>query len=187
VDAGRRPGERPPAGPELKSQWSVVGGPLRRVLRMSKDKWPRLSQELSDIPPSPAHCRACGVYRDDEKIFGWQEHDDLDRPEQIVVFLCRDCSDRLIDKHPRLYRRLEQDEPFPGNMVLCTDCRHRKGTRCTHPLLKANGGVGLPLRFSAPTRMHIDRRDPKTGRRIGEWLTRWNGPVTCGGKEPHAA
>jgi len=75
----------------------------------------------------------------------WQEHDDEDRPETIAVVLCRACSSRLINPHPRLYQELALNQPFAGVMDLCVSCRFRDGVRCAHPDLKANGGPGLVI------------------------------------------
>jgi hypothetical protein len=49
-------------------------------------------------------------------IYAWVEHDGDDQPEPIVVMLCTDCSDRLIEPYPRLYRRLARNEPCAGIM-----------------------------------------------------------------------
>lgn len=140
--------------------------------------WPRLSQTLPP-PESREKCQRCG---DRELVQIWQEHDEADRPEPVYVALCKQCSEKIIDPHPRLYARLDCYEPLPGTMHTCTDCTLRKGLTCTSPLLMANGGAGLPVRSPQPTVMFIDGRDPKTGRRFGRREMRYDGPSTCDGK-----
>ncbi len=140
------------------------------------ERWPRLSQTLPG-PHAPDSCARCQA---DHDLVRWQEHDDLDRPETIVVVLCDACSKAIIEKHPRLYGRLHLWEPFPGSMPLCVACTHRAGTRCTHPDLKANGGPGLVLTFPPPMHALVD--GVRGGRRTGWRETIWRGPVeTCAG------
>jgi len=43
-------------------------------------------------------------------VYAWQEHDSHDAPQPVVVVLCTDCGARFIPSHPRLYRRLPQNE-----------------------------------------------------------------------------
>lgn len=145
------------------------------------NQWPRLSEQLNQHPRKVGLCQSCGSEQD---IRAWQEHDDWDRPEVKVVFLCKACSDRLISPHPRLYRRVEAGEPFPGAMPCCEACIHAKATACGSPLLKANGGSGLKLSFPPPTSVHIDGR--RDGKRFGEWRQIFNGPVECAGREAMA-
>jgi hypothetical protein len=127
--------------------------------------WPRLSETLPH-PRDLRCCQACGsdilaslIPVDGPKETApytqpvvavpgldiWQEHDEADQPEHIYVVLCDPCAARLIEPHPRLYRRLDRWEPAPGIMPACRDCVHRKGLACGNPLLKANGGPGLPI------------------------------------------
>jgi hypothetical protein len=80
----------------------------------------------------------------------WQECDDADQPEPIAVLLCPPCSARIIEPHPRLYYGLPFNEPFAGTMGLCAHCRFRDGVHCTHPDLKANGGLGLIIQADTP-------------------------------------
>lgn len=140
--------------------------------------WPRLSADLPKRAELHA-CRSCGGNSD---LARWLEHDGADEPEPIVVVLCKACADRLIEPHPRLYRKMTPFEPFPGVMSICGDCRLRDGQRCTNAQAKINGGPGLAMTYPAPTRVHYYRRGK--GAKSG-WETIWNGPVTsCAGKEP---
>ncbi len=94
--------------------------------------------------------------------------------------LCLACSMRLIDKHPRLYAGLDPNEPAPGCMAICLDCRHRDGTRCANPAAKINGGPGVEIFIAKPSRMHVCR----SPRRLSGWVTSWKSPARdCTGKE----
>lgn len=140
---------------------------------MAKRPWPRLSELPGDR--HPGICQACGLTYD---LTYWQEHDSDDQPEQIIVVLCETCAANEIEKHPRLYRQLETNEPFPGAMG-----RFRDGTRCLHPDLKANGGAGLGITHSVPTRYFISYTD-KAGRRRGSsHLSYVTAPSKCKGRE----
>jgi hypothetical protein len=129
--------------------------------------WPRLSETLPH-PPDLTRCQSCGNRLDDAAAANrpdppfsgasgaaiatpyalavWQEHDDTDRPELIYIVLCEACADRIIAEHPRLYRRVDRWAPVPGVMPACIGCRRADGLRCRSPLLKVNGGPGLPIR-----------------------------------------
>ena len=140
--------------------------------------WPRLSVDLPDRR-HPQRCQACGATG--TAVDRWREHDDADRPEPIVVVLCRACGDQLIDPHPRLYARLDPNEPVPGCMAICVDCRWREGVRCTHPRAKANGGPGVVLTIATPMHAFVCRRGK--GARSGP-MTIWPSPATaCQQKE----
>ena len=114
---------------------------------------PQLSEDLAG-PRDPRLCQACGAAGD---VRAWQEHDARDRPAIRIVVLCRSCSKRLIGPHPRLYRPLGVNEPFPAAMGLCLDCRFRDGVNCTHWRNKATGGPGLypGITIAAPHRAHV--------------------------------
>lgn len=145
---------------------------------MSTNEWPRLSETLTG-PRLPDACQSCGL-SDGVTLSAWQEHDDEDRREMILVMLCRLCAKRLIDKHPRLYRQLEPNEPWPGAIPLCLDCRHRTDLRCGHPEARANGGPGIELRMPRPTITHVSR----SPRRLSGYVTIYPGPVrSCSGRE----
>lgn len=142
------------------------------------ERWPRLSVTL----PGPLAVDRCARCQADHDLARWQEHDDRDGRENIVIVLCETCSAAIIEKHPRLYRRLHAWEPFPGSMPPCVACTHRDGTRCTHPDLKANGGPGLVLTYPHPMHALVD--GVRGGRRTGWRETIWRGPVeTCVGRE----
>ncbi len=119
------------------------------------ERWPRLSDTLTagvglDV------CQSCGIY--EGPMSCWQEHDDHDQREYRLVVLCRLCGDRLIEKHPRLYRRLDHFEPWPGAMELCRFCDHRAGNRCHNKTAKVNGGPGLEIRGPQPSAAIICKR-----------------------------
>ena len=88
--------------------------------------------------------------------------------------LCQKCSKRLIEPHARLYRQLQRNEPFPGVLDLCVDCRHRDGTRCTSPDLKANGGEGVLILIKKPVVAHVCR----SPRRLSGVVQMWTESAT---------
>lgn len=97
-------------------------------------------------------CQLCGHESDDICEFRfWRECDENDEPEPYnILITCRkqECF-RQIEEHKRLYIEMVWGTGQPGHLsLLCGDCSHRKGTRCTHPDLKANGGEGLELAMS---------------------------------------
>lgn len=146
---------------------------------------PGLSATLEG-PRDPRRCQSCGASHSIlTPLARWLEHDEWDRvPDRPgVVVLCRECSDRLIEPHARLYRQLDPGEPFPGCMSVCLDCVRRDGTSCTSLVAKLNGGPGLDYEHTVkPMWAHID--GVRGGRRFGE--TRWlyTGRVlSCSGKE----
>ena len=142
------------------------------------ERWPRLSRTLSGAPNLDA-CMRCGSDLGVEK---WQEHDDRDQREPVVILLCRTCSDEIVEPHPRLYRKLHDWEPFPGAMALCRGCPHQVGLSCRHPDLKANGGAGLAITYPRPAVALVD--GVRNGRRTGWRETLWQGPPTaCAGRE----
>lgn len=153
-------------------------------------EWPRLSQTLPG-PKDLSHCWACrasGVIAagqfpfplDQLKLDVWQEHDNLDKPEPVYLLLCRPCSKQIIGPHPRLYASVAPHATVPGAMPACRACRFRQITKCLHPHLKANGGLGLMLNFPAPAEVHVCRCG--SGARSG-WEKVYMGAVTCRGRE----
>lgn len=145
--------------------------------------WPRLSETLPFV--APLTCGNCGAHysTSEHDIELWREHDDGDKPEHVYFWLCTKCSKQIIEPHPRLYGRICENTPAPGAMRICEDCPHR--TRCRCPLTKYNGGPGIVVNACEPTVMHIDYRDPKTGRRRGEWHRNFAvAPAGCTGKTP---
>lgn len=161
---------------------------------MSKKPMRRLSQDLT-CEKHPFICQACGVEKREvwpprtldisDTLVRWQEHDENDMREPIIVVLCHKCSETLIEKHPRLYADLSPHQPYLGCMPLCVDCVHRDGTRCTNSQAQQNGGEGLRLEYPVPGVVFFDgRRGPKGGKRCG-WSERiFSSPVTaCSGKD----
>ena len=107
--------------------------------------WPRLSE---DLPLNdPRECHQCGVLRD---LAIWQESDTADVPEARYIVLCERCSDAIIEPHPRLYRRMVENEPAPGAMPICLNCMHRAGSQCWHPHSWLRGHRGLKLEYPSP-------------------------------------
>lgn len=78
----------------------------------------------------------------------WREHGDGDEPECVFFRLCRACSDRIIEPHPRLYSSMAANEPAIGAMECCRACKYRDGLRCQNPDMKANGGPGVAIRVN---------------------------------------
>jgi hypothetical protein len=133
-----------------------------------------LSTELTG-PKTFGVCQACGG----PNANPWQEHNDADGPTMTIVFLCKECADRIIDPHPRLYRPIAAGEPFPAAMPTCERCVNRDGVVCRHPDLKANGGDGLGMDFPTPAFVHVD--GVRLGKRFSENRKVYNGPVSCRG------
>jgi len=160
-------------------------------------KWPRLSETLPECDEL-FQCRACGLVapvveqivdagsvgesvNPQPKLHRWQEHNDDDKPDPIVVVLCQACSDKIIEPHPRLYRRMDRWEPFAGAVGICRDCPLRKGSRCTSPQAKLNGGPGVELIYPRPSTAHVLRRGK--GQRSG-FETIYHGPVRACSAKP---
>lgn len=122
---------------------------------MSAERMKRLSQTLAG-DRRPDRCQSCCSA---DGLTRWQEHDADDRPETIIVVLCKRCADEIIEPHPRLYRELPTAEPWPGAMAPCVDCRHRQELDCTSPAAKFNGGPGLKYE-PMPTQAHVRRSKP---------------------------
>lgn len=158
---------------------------------MKGDTWPRLSQTLAYKPhdylldPGELRCQRCGHHgtldRDPEgngtRLYAWQEHDALDRPEPLAIVLCTRCSDDCIEPHPRLYRRLERNEPYPGLLAICDGCAWREHGACTHPRAQANGGAGVALTIELPQSMHVLTHGGPRGGRRGYWTKVWPKPA----------
>jgi hypothetical protein len=143
--------------------------------------WPRLSETLPH-PRDLKYCQGCGAAGSDLRI--WQEHDEADHPEPIHVVLCEVCAENLIEPHPRLYRCLDRYrwEPAPGLMPTCLDCVHHKGLVCGSPLLRANGGPGLPINAPIEVEGFACTRG-KGCRRFVQYAH----PPECKGREPQEA
>lgn len=139
--------------------------------------WPRLSETLPHRRALDC-CQSCGG-ADDLRV--WQEHDDMDRPERIYLVLCHTCAAEIIGPPPRLYRCLDRWAPGPGIMPTCQGCVHQKDLGCRSPLLKANGGPGLPVRSSVAAEGIACSRG-RGCRRFIEYGT----PPVCDGREPKA-
>lgn len=133
------------------------------------DHWPRLSATLAG-PRDPGRCQSCGAEgshsydftADAPAIKGrrlrrWREHNQFDKPEPIAVILCAPCSDRLIEKHPRLYAEISANTPEPGTEAICLDCPHRDGVACRCPLAVRNGGEGMAMVAPKPSIVHLNR------------------------------
>lgn len=159
------------------------------------EHWARLSKTLT-FERHPFICQSCD-YRgltawkgkaelpepEQCELRRWREHDQQDKPENIIVVLCRECSDRLIEPHERLYDCIGIFAPAPGAMKICVQCEFRQGLHCSNPLLKENGGEGMILKMPKPTHGFWDGSDAR-GRRVGGQRTFYSGPVTgCEGRK----
>lgn len=141
---------------------------------------PRLTESLPG-PKHPNECQSCGgsnlpgfgngILR--LTVDRWQEHDHKDFAEQRIVVLCEKCARRLIEPHPRLYAKLPVNQPWPGAMAICVDCRLRDGIGCTSPRAKANGGDGVMIKIEHPITGMIDSRS-------------YSGPIALWPKAAHA-
>lgn len=133
--------------------------------------------------PVFGHCAACNVQDNaTAKLAAWQEHDDQDRPTGAFVWLCRRCSDRLIEPHPLLYKPIQRHAPFPGVMPICGDCPSLVEGVCASPLAKRHGGPGIEISGEQPAVAHFD--GTRNGRRMGWTEFFWRTPRTgCSGKD----
>jgi hypothetical protein len=152
------------------------------------EHWRRLSIDLKH-ERNPFICQSCGttaltnyygsteIEPEDVGFERWQEHDQQDRPQPIYLVLCKECSDRLIEPHERLYRPLGKWAPALGAMRFCALCKFRDGLHCSHPDSKENGGPGLGLIMPKPTWAHLNYGGGK-----GEFRNIWLGPIKeCSG------
>ena len=146
------------------------------------------SHRLTDLPGEkhPLACQKCGGSNVPGAgnglmrlaLYRWQECDHNDQPEHRIIVLCDKCSKAIIDPHPRLYHSIPHNQPWPGCMPLCVDCKFRDGISCTHPNAKANGGPGVMINIEPPTVALVD------GRNYRGPLTIWHKPATaCRQKE----
>lgn len=141
---------------------------------------PGLSVTLT-FPRRLDTCQSCGTIANEltDPLLKWNECDEYDKPTAVIVVLCGDCSKRLIDPHPRLYRPIDKWQPWPGGMDLCVGCKHLEALACKSPLLKANGGPGLALHPGASISAHLNY-----GGGRGEFKKYYKGPPTaCDGRE----
>lgn len=154
-----------------------------------RQQWPKLSETLPHFR-APDICQSCGGGVTDGKSVDpslrqrvrWIEHDEWERPTTTIVVLCLDCSDRIVPPHPRLYAKIEVNKPHPGTMLpLCVDCTHRDGLQCSHPDSRGNGGRGLEVTYTMPTKAFMD--GTRNGRRAG-WVQTFypDPPSKCAGK-----
>ena len=133
------------------------------------NKTPHMNPEthrLTDLPGEkhPFVCQKCGG--SDRQGFGnglmrislsrWKEHDHHDKPEFKLLVLCNKCSKEVIEQHPRLYARLQDNQPWPGCMDLCLDCIFRQGVSCVNPKAQANGGPGVMITVAKPVTAMVD-------------------------------
>jgi len=147
--------------------------------------WPRLTETLTG-PRAYGWCSGCGVHRPNDMrllpgLTLWQECDENDKPELRYLWLCIDCSNKLIEPHPRLYERLHSFTPVIGAMSMCTDCVHRKGLSCAHPEARINGGPGIEIQAGSSSRAFMD--GTRNGKRTGWTVTMYHSPpVSCAGR-----
>lgn len=142
------------------------------------EPWPRLSETLTG-PRAPGRCQSCGAIGGCDL---WREHDRHDQPEFMFVVLCRECSNRLIEPHPRLYACMERNRPLPGTMEICLQCAHQFGLKCTHPgRTDIRDAHGLDITIADP---HVAMFDgTRGGRRMGWTVVIWPEPATgCSGR-----
>jgi len=120
---------------------------MAKAKQLAPLPWRKLSEDAAH-PKSPDHCQCCGI---DHDLHVWIECDEADRETAVAMMVCDGCVKAHITPHARLYLQMEPNRPFPGAMHVCWPCIHQVGLRCASPLLKANGGAGLPIRAAQPT------------------------------------
>lgn len=146
------------------------------------ESWPRLSEQLEG-EKRPDRCQSCGASWDLDR---WREHNMADLPEPIVVVMCLECSDAAVEAHPRLYEPLHRNQPWPGCMNICVDCRHREGVSCRHPDLMANGGPGLAIETPRPNHLFW-HGEGEEGEAVGGVMVSYPcEPKRCVGRDPAA-
>ena len=141
--------------------------------------WPKLSETLPHH--TPGKCQSCNM-GDSSPVFEavyWQECDDQDQKTRQFIMLCQDCSDEIIEPHPRLYHEVSDVTPMPGAMPICLDCIHRDKMLCQCPKAQFMGGPGLEYEPKG-SMAHVCR----SPRSKSGWVYMAPGPVTaCSGKE----
>jgi hypothetical protein len=149
----------------------------------------RLTDHLNYPIDGFRRCQLCGHEAKDATEFRmWYECDEQDKAEtDKVVVLCRqDACNKVMQDHPRLYRPVPWGAGAPGHLFfLCGACKHRKGTTCSHPGLKANGGEGLLITISGlfAGSMHVCGYDDET-EEVTNMTHAMPRPATeCAGKE----
>jgi hypothetical protein len=167
------------------------GQPEPIVPPLRERERPGLTETLTG-PRDPLLCSSCASrHTTSNPLARWLECDAWDRiPDRpVVVVLCKRCSDKFIEPHPRLYHRLDRFDPFPGCMAVCISCPARRELTCTSPIAQRNGGPGLAYTWkdgAAPMHAHVRVSPP--GR--SGFRTFYPGRVeTCSGKDAadHAA
>lgn len=147
---------------------------------------PQTARLTLDVPGEvhPLKCQSCGRTKQDCPIdrgpARWQEHDHNDNPEHRLIVLCMACSHRLIEPHPRLYTALGSNDPWPGCMSICLNCKLRVSVSCSSPAAKANGGPGVGIAIEPPYGALVDGR--RNGKRRG-WHQRFWPKAATGCKQ----
>ena len=142
--------------------------------------WPKLSDSLTG-EVHPQKCQCCGV-SDDDLLLRHVVCDEYGQRTRVVVVLCEPCTDRLVPWHTRLHHELGHNEPWTGCMKICSDCKVRVGSVCTHPDLKLNGGAGLKITIAKPEVVYYDGEFD--GRHVGWEDRRYSfAPKDCVGRE----
>lgn len=139
---------------------SLIEIALQDGEKFIKPKQGYYPDKLSDLPGDAIffilntfkQCEFCKAEADDICHFRmWQKTDAEDRPIDDYLIACRDCDSR-IEEDSALFIEVPWGSGGPGKfMLVCGDCPHRDKFSCKHPDLKANGGEGLQVNFSAMT------------------------------------
>ena len=124
---------------------------VRNSVLPAEEKVERLSETTKFPLTSFNRCQICGK-EDDICCFRmhYEFNDDDSQDFSHILVVCNTsvCTQVLKD-HPRLYSEVSWGKGHPGIfMLLCGSCPSRKGTSCTHPSLKENGGAGLQVNFA---------------------------------------
>jgi len=136
--------------------------------------WPRLTEQLAGRATELHQCWKCLATAKGIGLARWQEHDERDQPEPRIIILCAKCASEIIAPHPRLYREMTHNEPWPGAMAVCVKCRWRQIASCTNPAARTNGGRGVKLTLASPP-MHAMVDGP----RYRGPMTIYTGPVVA--------
>ena len=124
-------------------------------------------------PRHPLRCQRCAEVFDRAKLGLWQEADHNDAFEgDKFLLLCKPCSDAVIEQHPRLYRQVSGNVPFPGLMTICATCAFRSDIARKCIQAKLSGGPGVNIKVVPPLRGFVD------GPKYSGPMIHWPEPAT---------
>lgn len=133
------------------------------------------------VDAHPHFCSWCGIRKTFVELgrYRYLGHDD----RGTAVNLCGECNTYLAEDPRRdQLTPLVDHEPWPGVDVLCGQCVHRRGLRCTSRMAALNGGPGIRFEGGKPSVFAIWVRDHETGEYRLENQTIWTPRTACDGR-----